>query len=153
MQDLSQIEKAVEALLAGEAAELVDLRYLREGGRWVLRFYVDKHGGVTLDDCERFSDRIGALLDALDALPHAYVLEVSSPGLDRVLKKEKDFIRFSGHQVKLRLKAPRDGQRRFQGRLGPVAQGRLTLEEPGGRSLEVALESIEEARLDPDVSF
>ena len=69
MLDLEKIEKAVEGMLAAEAVELVDLRYLQEGGRWILRFYLDKHSGINLDDCEYFSDRIGALLDTMDAVP------------------------------------------------------------------------------------
>lgn len=157
--DLTAIESAVGELLATEAAELVDLRYLQEGGRWVLRCYVDKHGGVTLDDCEYLSGRIGALLDTLDAVPHSYVLEVSSPGLDRVLKKERDFLRFAGHRVRVRLREPRDGQRRFRGRLAGVEAGSVLLEaappspEEPARLLRVELDRIEEARLDPEVTF
>jgi len=157
--DLTAIERSVGELLATEAAELVDMRYLQEGGRWVLRFYVDKHGGISLDDCEYLSGRIGALLDATEAMTSAYVLEVSSPGLDRILKKERDFQRFAGHKVRLRLREPLDGQRRFRGRLGGMDAGALVLEVPApspeepARVLRLALEGIEEARLDPEVGF
>ena len=83
-------------LLEQEAAELVDLKFAKEGPKWVLRVYLDRKGGVTLDDCAYLSERIGSLIDSSDAIQRAYVLEVSSPGLDRVIKKEMDFERFSG---------------------------------------------------------
>src|SRR5690242_16065104 len=97
------IEKLIEPMLAQENAELVDLTYLKEGPRWVLRVFMDKEGGITLDDCAYFSERIGSLVDASGAVDRSYVLEVSSPGLDRVIKKEKDFARFAGKAVKVRL--------------------------------------------------
>ncbi|MEK7744293.1 MAG: ribosome maturation factor RimP [Elusimicrobiota bacterium] len=152
MNDLKAVESAVEGLLNQEAAELVDLRWLREGGRWVLRFYVDKHGGVSLDDCEYLSKRIGALLDAMDSVPYSYSLEVSSPGLDRVLKKEKDFLRFCGHRAKLRLRAPLEGQRRFNGLVKGFEAGEV-LFDTGQKTLRVVLVEVEEARLDPEVEI
>ncbi|MEE8425583.1 MAG: ribosome maturation factor RimP, partial [Elusimicrobiota bacterium] len=90
------------------------------------------------------------VLDALDAVHYAYSLEVSSPGLDRVLKKENDFKRFAGHKVKLRLRAPLEGRRRFSGYLRGFEEGRVVLEN-GGKSLRFELDGIEEVRLDPDV--
>lgn len=152
MPDLKAIEEAVESLLGQEAAELVDLRYLQEGGRWILRVYADKHGGVTLGDCERYSEKIGALLDAMDAMERSYTLEVSSPGVDRILKKEKDFSRFAGHRVKLRLKGPLEGRRRFHGVLRGLEEGQVVLESDG-HVFRLAPEAIEEARLDPEIVF
>lgn len=149
--DLARIETVVEPLLAQEAVELVDLRFLREGGRWVLRFYIDKQGGVSLDDCEYMSNRIGSLLDAReDLLPGAYNLEISSPGVDRILKKAKDFERFAGHRAKIRLKIPQAGQRHFRGYLKGL-EGETVLLENGEVVSRFALEEIDEARLDPDV--
>jgi ribosome maturation factor RimP len=150
MPDLKLIEQAVEGLLAQEGVELVDLRYLMQGGRWVLRFYLDKHRGITLDDCEYLSDRIGALLDTMDIIPHAYTLEVSSPGLDRVLKKDKDFMRFAGHRVRVRLKNQHNGQRNFSGYLKGFENGSIVL-DIGERTLCLELSWIEEARLDPEI--
>src|SRR5260221_530085 len=115
MADLAQIENAVQSVLDQEAVELVDVQYVHEGGKWVLRFFLDKTGGITLGDCEYLSNRIGATLDMTDLLPQSYVLEVSSPGVDRILKKEKDFKRFSGYRVQLWLKAPESGRRHFVG--------------------------------------
>src|SRR5437016_1113302 len=106
---LSAIEQAVTPLLDQEKAELVDLKFVQEGHRWVLKLFLDKPGGITLDDCAYFSDRIGSVLDESNAIGKSYVLEVSSPGIDRVVKKEKDFKRFAGQPVKVRLKLPQNG--------------------------------------------
>jgi ribosome maturation factor RimP len=150
--DLKRIEAAIEPLLVQEAAELVDLRYLRENGRWVLRFYIDKTGGITLDDCEQLSYRIGGLLDLQDLIPGSYTLEVSSPGLDRVLKREKDFAKYSGHRAKIRLKLPRDGQRQFRGYIKSASEGQVELEN-GDVTVKLPLADIDEARLDPEVKI
>jgi ribosome maturation factor RimP len=123
------------------------LRFAKEGPKWVLRVYLDKPGGVSLDDCAYFSDRIGSLLDSQNAIDRAYVLEVSSPGLDRVIKKEKDFERFAGKMIKVRLKVPENGQRNFKGRLLGLTNGNILLED-GERRVELPLALLDEARLD-----
>ena len=150
MPDLRLIEETVENALAQDAYELVDLKYLEEGGRWILRFFVDKHGGVTLDDCQRISEKVGSILDATDMMTHSYCLEVSSPGVDRILKKAKDFKRFSGQRVKVRLKTAVDGRRRFQGYLQGMENDGLLLEN-GGSTIRLPLAAVEEARLDPEL--
>lgn len=152
MADLAKIEGAVQAVLDQEAVELVDLQYVHEGGRRVLRFFVDKAGGIKLDDCEYLSNRIGALLDTTDLVQESYVLEVSSPGMDRVLKKERDFLRFVGHRAKVRLKIPENGQRNFKGFLQPM-EGSLVVLQSGESTVKFALDRIEEARLDPDIEI
>jgi len=144
------IEETVENALAQDAYELVDMKYLQEGGRWILRFFVDKHGGVTLDDCQRISEKVGSILDATDMMTHSYCLEVSSPGVDRILKKAKDFKRFSGQRVKVRLKTAVDGRRRFQGYLQGMENDGLLLEN-GGSTIRLPLAAVEEARLDPEL--
>lgn len=141
------LEKALTPLVEQESAELVDLTFHKEGPKWVLRVYLDKEGGITLDDCAYFSDRIGALLDEENLIDRSYVLEVSSPGLDRVIKKEKDFIRFSGKAVTLRLKAPEEGQRNFKGTLRGLSEGRVLL-ETGGALRQFARSLVDEVRLD-----
>jgi ribosome maturation factor RimP len=83
--------------------ELVDLEYKKEGPHWCLKLYIDKPGGITLDDCQEVSQRVGDMLDIKDPIPHNYFLEVSSVGLDRPLKKEEDFVRFKGRKVDLKL--------------------------------------------------
>lgn len=96
-------EKLVEPLLEKEKFELVDVEYVKEGGNWYLRVYIDKEGGITVDDCELISRSLSDLLDVEDFIPDAYILEVSSPGLGRQLKKEKDFKRSIGEEVEIKL--------------------------------------------------
>ena len=143
-----QLEKAITPLVEQEGAELVDLTFAKEGPKWVLRAYIDKPGGFTLDDCAYFSDRIGALMDETDLVTQSYVLEVSSPGLDRIVKKEKDFQRFSGKTVKLRLKAPQNGQRNFKGTLRGWKDGNVLVEVKPGETLSFSFPLIDEVRLD-----
>jgi len=142
-----EIEKLIEPLMAQENAELVDLTYAKEGPRWILRVFMDKEGGITLDDCAYFSDRIGSLIDTAGVVGRSYVLEVSSPGLDRVIKKEKDFARFAGKAVKVRLKAPEQGQRNFQGILKGLVDGKVVL-EAAGKTFEFPASLVAETRLD-----
>lgn len=97
--------------------ELVDVEFLKEGPNWYLRVYIDKPGGITIDDCQAVSGELGEKLDAADPVDMSYILEVSSPGLDRPLKKESDFERFKGEQVEIRLFQPMDGKKVFEGEL------------------------------------
>ncbi|MBI4056829.1 MAG: ribosome maturation factor RimP [Elusimicrobia bacterium] len=151
--NLETIEKMVTPLLDEEAVELVDLQYLRENGSFVLRFFLDKANGITLDDCEYLSHRIGSLLDQTDLLPGRYALEISSPGLDRVLKKERDFERFKDHRIKVKLKRPNpNGQRNFQGYLKGLESGSIVL-ECDAQMFKFPLQEIHEARLDPKIEI
>ena len=147
---LDQIEKLLAPVLEQEAAELVDLQYIQESGRPILRCFVDKAGGIKLSDCERLSERIGSVLDVQDIPSFHYTLEISSPGVDRILKKERDFIRFQGHPVKLRLKLPWKERRNFRGTLKSFESGKITI-ECGTESFQFDLASIAEARLDPEI--
>lgn len=99
---LEKVRLLAEPVLASLHLELVDLEFKHEGRDWFLRFFIDKDGGVTLDDCSAFSHEIGALLEVEDLIEPAYRLEVSSPGLDRPLKKPADYERFTGHLVKIK---------------------------------------------------
>ena len=143
-----ELEVLLEPVLTQESAELVDLRFAKEGARWVLHVFADKEGGITLDDCAALSERIGSLIDSTKAIERSYVLEVSSPGLDRVVKKEKDFKRFAGKDVKVRLKAPEGGQRNFSGTLLGFENGKVVVEDEGKRRHEWPISAIDEARLD-----
>ena len=100
---LEEIRKVVEPILQSQGYELVDLEYRREPQGWVLRIYLDREGGVTLDNCADVSGEICAVLEAKDVVPNSYVLEVSSPGLTRPLKKPEDFNKFSNRLVKIKL--------------------------------------------------
>lgn len=99
---LEKIQALAEPVLASLKLELVELEFKHEGRDWFLRFFIDKDGGVTLDDCSDFSHEIGAQLEVEDLIPQAYRLEVSSPGLDRPLKKPADYARFVGQLVKIK---------------------------------------------------
>lgn len=145
--DAKELETLLAPLIEQEGGELVDLQWRREGHRWMLRLFLDKPKGITLDDCEYFSHRVGALLDEKDAIEQAYVLEVSSPGLDRVIKKDKDFERFAGKPVKLKLKLPENGQRRFAGVLQGLVEG-LVAVQVGPELKKWPREAVDELRLD-----
>lgn len=145
--DAKELETLLAPLIEQEGGELVDMQWRREGHRWMLRLFLDKPAGITLDDCEYFSNRVGALLDEKDCISESYVLEVSSPGLDRVIKKDKDFARFSGKPVKLKLKLPENGQRRFSGVLRGLDGGQVAV-QVGAELKKWPREGIEEVRLD-----
>ncbi len=97
--------------------ELVDVEYVKEGGHWYLRVYIDKPGGITIDDCQMVSEELGKELDKADPIEQSYFLEVSSPGLDRPLKKDRDFERYRGEQVEVKLFQPVDGKKVYEGEL------------------------------------
>lgn len=97
--------------------ELVDVEYLKEGSNWYLRVFIDKEGGITIDDCQLVSEELSDELDKVDPIKQSYFLEVSSPGIDRPLKKEKDFEKFKGELVEVKLFQPIDGRKIFEGEL------------------------------------
>ncbi len=108
--------------------ELVDVEYVREAGTWYLRAYIDKEGGITIDDCELVSRRLSDLLDAQDYIEDAYILEVSSPGLGRPLKKDKDLKRSLGERVEVRTYRPIEKQKEFTGVLKSFNEESIVLE-------------------------
>ena len=126
-----KVEGLIKPILDEMDYELVDIEYLTERGRWVLRVYVDKEGGVTLDDCARVSREIDDLIEVKDIVRHEYVLEVSSPGLNRPLKRERDFLWARGKKVKIKMANPVKGQRNFIGYLRELREGMLHLEVDG----------------------
>jgi ribosome maturation factor RimP len=145
----SVVERVVDlaqSLMDDMAFELVDVAFASERGRWVLRVYVDKEGGITLDDCARVSRELGTLVEVHELIDHPYTLEVSSPGLDRPLKKEKDFRRALGMKIKIKTIAPIEGQKRMVGQLQEVAEGTLVLLVENKR-IPVPMVDIERANL------
>jgi ribosome maturation factor RimP len=141
----------VEEVVSAEVMELVDLQYVNAGGRWTLRVFVDKPGGVTVDDCANLSKRISDVLDTEDVIPHRYYLEVSSPGVERALTGEKDFVRFKGKVASIRTFSPVDGQRNFVGLIEDCREGMLTLRAEDGGLLTLPLSGIERANLKFDM--
>ena len=135
----------VEPLLSGLGYELVDLESSRSG---LVRVFIDSPKGITVLDCERVSRHLTRAF-VVEGIDYER-LEVSSPGLDRPLKRIEDYRRFAGREATIRLKLPRGGQRRFEGRLAGVEDGRIAVEIEGVRQ-EFAFEDIDRARLVPDV--
>ncbi|MBI4655495.1 MAG: ribosome maturation factor RimP [Elusimicrobia bacterium] len=146
--DKEKLEKEVEPILAGDGFELVDLKIGRHKNKVFIQFFIDRpDGGISLDDCEKMSETIGAFLD-MSEVSDSFILEVSSPGIDRILRKESDFERFKGSKVKVRLKKPVEGARVYYAELGGCENGNILLSD-GANKLNFRLEEIEEIRLNP----
>lgn len=119
----------LEPIVAERNLELVDLEFVKEGANWYLRVYIDKEGGVDIEDCEGVSRALEAKLDAEDPIEQAYILEVSSPGIDRPLKKEADFEKYRGEMIDIKLYKAMDGQKQFQGKLLGLENGVISIED------------------------
>ena len=143
----SRTERFLLPLLAEHNFELVDVEYVKEGGNWYLRAYIDKEGGITVDDCEVISRTLSDWLDREDFIADSYTLEVSSPGLGRPLKKDKDFERSLGEAVELRLYKPRDKQKEFAGILKGYDRETVTVETEDGREAVFARQELALIRL------
>ena len=121
----------IEPGLLAKGLELVDVEFKKEGKNWVLRVFIDKEGGVTLEDCQKISRLAGDLIEVEEVIEPAYTMEVSSPGLNRVLKKEKDFVRFSGKKIGVQCHAPLNGRKKFTGILKDFKNQSIHLEVDG----------------------
>jgi len=146
---LRRFEKLVENVLAEDVFELVDLEV--SGGGRVLRVFVDKPGGVSVGDCARLSERLSERLDIEDFIPYRYTLEVSSPGLDRPLKRESDYERFQGRLARITTEPAIAGQNVHTGRILGLVQGAggmVKIEEGSGQYLTIPLSQVKRARLE-----
>ena len=143
----SKVEAWLLPLLEKNQFELVDVEYVREAGIWYLRAYIDKEGGITVDDCEVVSRELGDWLDQKDFIEDSYILEVSSPGLGRPLKKEKDFARSLGKDVEVRLYRPINKQKEFTRTLKAYDADTVTLSMEDGNDLALAKSDIALIRL------
>ena len=151
--DLGRARAAIAPVLAAHDVSLCELEWLTDRGHWTLRLTIERpgsaevSGGVTLEDCAEVSRDVSAVLDAEDLVPHAYQLEVSSPGLDRPLRSAADFARFAGRTARVKLSAPApDGQRLLRGPLAAAGEGKVAVLVDGKR-IEVPLADVVEARL------
>jgi ribosome maturation factor RimP len=142
-----RVRSLAEQLAASLEMEIVLVEIKGGGNRPVVRAYIDRPGGVALEDCERFSKRFSVLLDVEDSIPFSYTLEVSSPGLDRPLVKEGDYLRFAGSKARVRTRCPIEGQRNFRGKILGAVQGRVALEVAPGKAVDIAVSDIEKANL------
>ena len=153
-------EKFILPILEKNRFELVDVEYVKEGSTWYLRAYIDKEGGITLDDCELVNRAWSDLMDENDFIPEAYILEVSSPGLGRQLKKEKDFKRSIGQDVDVKfyqsrkIPAGRNGKevsvKEITGTLKAYTKEKITLETDFAKEYEIACSDISTVKLTID---
>ncbi|MGA1796778.1 MAG: ribosome maturation factor RimP [bacterium] len=141
------IQKMIREDVRNEGFELVDVQLNRAKGRFLLRIFMDHEKGVDLNDCERVSRRISDSLDTVDLIPGSYVLEISSPGLDRPLKREEDFIRYCGQRVRLTFGAPQEKIQSVEGRILGIEEHTLHIEDMNGERREIPFPSIIKARL------
>ena len=147
-QDYEQkTEALLTPILEGYDYELVDVEYVKEAGSWHLRVYIDKEGGITIDDCEVVSRSLSELLDEDDFIPDAYILEVSSPGLGRPLKKEKDFDRNIGKEVEVKLYKQINKQKEYSGTLVSYDTDKIELEVDEDETMEILRSNIALIRL------
>ena len=136
----------IEPVIAYEGMELVTIDYLRESRGWVLRLYVDTEGGVTIDRCAQLSRQLSDILDVKDIVPHPYILEVSSPGLNRILKKEKDFITYRGEMITVKTSEPVEQRKNFKGKLLDCKEGTITV-DTDNHEVAIPLSLITKAQL------
>jgi len=146
---VERVKSVAVPLFTELGLELVDVEFRREASGWILRLYLDKPGGVTLGDCQRVSGELSDLLDIENLIDHPYTLEVSSPGLNRPLRLESDFLRFVGQRARVSTSQAVAGQRRFLGVLRGCEDGRVLLEREDGTIALIPYALIVKSRLDP----
>lgn len=140
-------EQLVQPIIDENHFELVDVEYVKEGANWYLRVYTDKEGGINIDDCVLISRALEAKLDEDDFIQEAYILEVSSPGLGRPLKKDKDFERSIGRDVEIKLYRPIEKQKEWEGTLVSYNNDSITITLEDGANMEITRSDIALIRL------
>lgn len=143
----AKTESFLMPLMEENNFELVDVEYIKEAGSWYLRAYIDKEGGITVDDCEVISRKLGDWLDEKDFIADSYILEVSSPGLGRPLKKDKDFNRSIGKDVDIKLYKPLNKQKDYTGTLKAYNKETVTITQEDGTELVLSRPEIALIRL------
>ena len=141
----------VESVVSPLGYELVGVEYIPQGKNSILRVFIDSENGIVLEDCEQVSRQLSSVLDVEDPIKGQYLLEVSSPGLDRPMFKLADYQRFSGQLVKLRLHDMQDGRRKMKGRIEQVVDDRITLSLDDGEQVTVCFDDIDKANLVPEL--
>lgn len=164
--DLEQVRNIAERVTASNGLELVEVEFLGSGKARMLRIFIDKSGGVTHEDCENVSREVSTILDMEDVVPgDSYLLEVSSPGLDRKLTKPDDYERFKGSLIKVTTYEPVEGNRNFRGRLEGLENGKFTIEveaagkkkskkkqeQVAGSKVTIELKNVAKANLVPEI--
>jgi len=148
-----RVRELAEPLVAAEGLDLIHVECLKMKSRWIVRLYLDKETGVTIDDCTAVSNQLGDLLDVHDVPPGPYTLEVSSPGLDRPLSRDEDFLKFRGSRVTVKAKEKIDGIQNFVGILedyGDYPDGKVLIIDVSGKRHYIPRSKIARANLKPD---
>lgn len=145
-----KIEKIILPLAEKENVEIVDIEYVRENGENILRIYIDSPDGVNLDLCTKMSRIFGNEIDKDDPIKEHYILEISSPGIDRILKKEKDFLRFKGFCIKVTTVAAINNQKHFKGQLVAVANNKIVINDVTNGIVEIEILKILRAQVDSE---
>jgi ribosome maturation factor RimP len=144
----TKIEAIAQRVAESEGLEVVQVEVLGGGGSRVVRIFIDKPGGVSHADCALVSEQVGAILDVEDVIPGGrYNLEISSPGLERKLVKPQDYERFQGKKAKVTLREPVENQRHWEGVLAGVADGVISLDAEGGKTVQFRFEQVHKANL------
>ena len=151
MNITQNVEQLLLPLAEKESVEIVDIEYVFENGQKVLRVYIDQEKGVNLDDCTKMSHIFGEKLDSEDIIKEEYVLEISSPGIDRILKKEKDFMRFKGFKIKVTTAVSLNNQKHFAGRLIASGGNKIVIEDLTNGIVEIEIPNIVRAKVDPEI--
>lgn len=147
--NLVHLWELFEPVVTGMGYELIEIEHFPSLKHGVLRLYIDKEGGVTIDDCSDVSQQISALIDVEDPVKGQFNLEISSPGMDRPLRRLKDFQRFTGSKVKLKTGVPLDGQRNFTGRLLSADDNYVVI-ETDTEEISIPMDALDKARIVPE---
>ena len=143
---LAKAKELVEPQITEMGLELFDVEYVKEGAHWYLRLYIDKEGGVDIDDCAAVSQKVSELLDKGNIIPQTYMLEVSSPGIERPLRKKEDYEKYKGELVSVHTSKEFEGYSRFTGILKGLIEDKAVLEY-NGKEISIPIELIERAHL------
>ena len=142
-----RVAEIARPVVEAEGCSLWDVEYVREAGTWYLRVFIDKDGGVSIDDCEAISRALDPILDREDPISDSYVFEVGSAGADRELKRPRDFDEFMGHEVEVRLYRPLEGSKRFVGTLSGYDDGAVSILLPDKKTHRFEKNQIAQVRL------
>ncbi len=144
---VQQVWELVEPVTEAECIELIEVEYQREARGWTLRLYLDHEKGISIADCTRISRQVSDLLDVEDIIPNAYTLEVSSPGINRPIRRPKDFEKYVGEEIHVKTKEPYGNRRNFRGYLVKFSNNNLTIRCKDETTHEISLDNVYKANL------
>lgn len=154
MKFMEEVIKLTEEITAENKLELVHTEFIQDGKTWVLRIYIDKEEGITIDDCRLISRQLSYELDVEDIIPHAYTLEVSSPGIDRIMGKINDYKKYSGENIVIKLKQSFENRKKFTGVLvGITDDEKNVIVEVNNEEFTIPYSLIKKANLRREIDF